>query len=358
MSSARFSASFPAPAHAAAVLPRVLAAGERLGVWRVAAALHAGDSGLWYRAEHGLAPGVSAAVLVYQQGAEAAAVLLRYAELSVALSRLDHAVLAAPLDSGLTPDGQPYLVLPWQDGQPLIAASAALPLRLRLQLLIQLCDALQHAHDEGLLLRELDPGLLWLVAGAQPRLMSLGLAELAPEPDAPPPQFAAAVLPFVAPELLAGAQPCLASEAYALGMLACWLLNGGKPRRDANGVLMPSPASLAALGVAERLSLEAVLRKAMAVNPAQRHPSARELGEDLRAWLAGQNHSALALHPMPEPAAKPGPHFMAAFDGSLSTSPLQTPAPRKRWRSLLAAGVLALLAVGGWAGHLAYSALR
>lgn len=349
--SARFSASFPAPVSAGSPVTASLSVGERLGVWRVAAALHAGDSGRWYRAEHSLAGDVSAALLVYQQSADAAAVLLRFAELSGALSQLNHPALATPLDSGLSAEGKPYLALPWQDkGQPLLAAAAELPLRQRLQLLLQLCDALQYAHEQGLLLRELDPGLLWLVNGTELRLMALGLAELAPEPDAEPPQFSAAAAPFVAPELQRGAQPSLGSEAYALGVLACWLINGRPPKPDANGVLMPSAASLGGLSTAERFSLEALLQKAMAPMSVARHPSARELGEDLRAWLAGQNHSALVLHPMPEPSPAPGSRFMPAFDGSLSTPPLQR-APRKRWRSLLAAGGLALLAVGGWAGH-------
>nr|WP_269840055.1 hypothetical protein [Paucibacter sp. M5-1]MCZ7882647.1 hypothetical protein [Paucibacter sp. M5-1] len=112
MSSARFSASFPAPVSAGAPLPTSLSVGERLGVWRIAAALHAGDSGRWYRAEHSLADDVSAALLVYQQSADAAAVLLRFAELSAALNQLSHPALATPLDSGLTAEGKPFWPCP------------------------------------------------------------------------------------------------------------------------------------------------------------------------------------------------------------------------------------------------------
>jgi serine/threonine protein kinase len=359
MSAARFSASFPAPASAATGVPATLAPGEALGVWRIAAALHACDSGRWYRAEHALAPGELAAVLVYRRPADAAVVLLRFAELAGALSQLRHPAIATPLDSGLTPEGQPYLVLQWQEGQPLLTACAEQPLRQRLQLLLPLCEALHEAHDQGLLLRELDPGLLWLGEHGRLRLMGLGLAELAPEPDAPAPQFSSVTQPFVAPELQAGGQPSLASEAYALGLLACWLINGRAPKTDARGLAMPSAASLAALNAADRLSLEALLQKALAAGPAQRHPSVRELGEDLRAWLGGQHHSALALNPMPVPAPEPVPpdtFFTPAFDGSasLSTPPPKQQPPRKRWRKLLAAGGLALLAVGGWAGHEVY----
>jgi len=344
----------PAKAPATA-LPQALGSGERLGVWRVVQALHACDSGRWYRAEHSLAPDQAAAVLVYQDPGNGAPLLLRFAEQAGMLGSLQHPALATPLDSGLTAAGLPYLVLPWREGQPLVAAAAEQPLRQRLALLLQLCDGLQQAHEQGLLLRELDPGLLWLCGGQQARLMALGLAELAPEPDAPPPQFSLAALPFVAPELLRPrdpAQPSLASEAYALGVLACWVVNGRAPRPDANGVLMPSAASMASLSTAERFSLEALLQKAMAPTPALRHPSARELGEDLRAWLAGQNHSALTLTPMPEPSPAPGSRrFTPVFDGSADSAP----APRRKSRrGLLVVAGLCVLAAGGWLGLQAY----
>jgi serine/threonine protein kinase len=361
---ARFSASFPAPAPAlpsaaAAVLPAALSVGERLGVWRVSAVLAACESGRWYRVEHQLAADERAALLVYQHSTDAVAALLRFAELAGLVGGLNHPSLALPLDSGLTPTGQPYIVLQWPaEGLPLLAACAELPLRQRLQPLVQLCEALQQAHEQGLLLRELDPGLLWLVPGQRALLMALGLAELAPEPGAARPQFSAAALPFVAPELRDGGQPSLASEAYAVGLLACWLVNGRAPRPDANGVLMPSAASMAGLSTAERFSLEALLLKALTPDPAARHPSARELGEDLRAWLEGRDHSALALTPMPTPAPAPTAQPTRRFDGSLADAGEQLavkPARRKGWRGLLGAAAVAVLLLGGWVGHEAYS---
>lgn len=362
---ARFSASFPVPAPAlppAAAVPPLLAVGERLGVWRVSAQLPTCDSGRWYRVDHQLAAGERAALLIYQDSKDAVAALLRIAELTGLVGGLRHPGFAVPLDSGLTPAGQPYIVLQWEaEGLPLLSACAELPLRQRLQPLVQLCEALQHAHEQGLLLRELDPGLLWLVPGQQPLLMALGLAELAAEPGAAAPQFSAAALPFVAPELRDGGQPSLASEAYAIGLLACWLINGRAPRPDANGVLMPAASSMASLSTADRFSLEALLLKALTPDPATRHPSARELGEDLQAWLEGRNHSALALTPMPTPTPAPSASAsspsltQAAFDGSLPDAAPAKPARRKGWRGLLGAAALAIVVLGGWVGHEAYS---
>lgn len=340
MPAARFSASFPAPARVDSSPAGQLVAGERLGVWRVVQALHSADTGRWYRVEHQRAGQQVGALLVYHRAEDGQAMLLRLAEQVSQTAELCHPVIAVPLDSGVTPAGQPYLVMAWpEEGEPLLGpATYAMPLRQRLALLLPLCDALQSAHEQGLLLRELDPGLLWRLGGERLRLLSLGLAELGAAPETPRPRYTPAALPFVAPELRDGGAASLASESWALGLLACWLINGRQPRPDSNGVVRPSASALASLGTAERFSLEALLLKAMADEPALRHPSARELGEDLRAWLAGRNHSALSLAPMPEPAPP-----------SLPKTGAGAPASRRPWRGLALTGGLVLLTLGAWA---------
>jgi len=328
---ARFSALFPAPASAnAAAAPSVLLrAGEALGVWRISAPLQPCESGRWYSVEHSLAA-QTAAVLVYQRPGEAMAVLLRLAEQAGAAAAQADPLFVNALDSGVTADGLPYIVLPGPAGLPLMSASAELPLRQRLQLVLQLCDALQSLREHGLLLRELDPGLLWLAPGPQLRLMNLGLADLADEPRGMPQPYGTAAQPFQSPELQAGALPSLASEAYAVGMLCCWLANG-RPLRQQDGALLQSINSTAGLTAAERVSLEAVLHKAVAPTTVLRYPSVRELAEDLRAWLAGESHSALRLTPMPALAAHVAANdaavaerlFVPAFDGSADQPPAQ-----------------------------------
>ena len=322
----RFSALFPAPAPAeAAALPQALQlrAGEPLGVWRVVTALPACESGRWYAVEHSLAATQKALVLVYQRAEEGMPLLLRMAEQAGMAAGLGGGLLVNALDSGVTADGLPYIVFPPQEGQPLLAASAELPLRQRLQLAVQLCEGLQTLRPDGLVLRELDPGLLWLATGQQLRLMNLGLADLADEPSPMGPRWVSAAQAFVSPELQESSAPSLASESYAAGMLACWLANG-RPLRRHDEQLLQSSAAVSGLNAAERLGLEALLRKAIAPLPTQRHHSVRELGEDLRAWLAGRNSSALTFTPMPQPAANDEsaggepvrPLFVPAFDGS------------------------------------------
>lgn len=303
----------------------MLRSGEALGVWRINAALQPCESGRWYSVDHSLAA-QTAAVLVYQRPAEAMPVLLRLAEQAGVAAGQADALFVNALDSGVTANGLPYIVLPGPMGSPLMSACAELPLRQRLQLALQLCDALQSLREHGLVLRELDPGLLWLAPGLQLRLMNLGLADLADEPRGMPQPYGTAVQPFRSPELQAGALPSLGSEAYAAGMLCCWLANG-RPLRQQDGALLQSITSTAGLTAAERVSLEAVLHKAVAPTSVLRYPSVRELAEDLRAWLAGESHSALRLTPMPSLAANDSvvidPLFVPAFDGSADQPPVQ-----------------------------------
>ena len=112
---------------AARALPAI---GERLGVWRVAAELYECASGFWYRVEHGKASAQTGMALVYRHDADAQAVLMRFAEDSEALARFQYPVYGAPLDSGLSPSGLPYLVVPAMDGAPLLRVAMALPLLL------------------------------------------------------------------------------------------------------------------------------------------------------------------------------------------------------------------------------------
>lgn len=366
MPSARFSSSFPLPARAAQPVAATLAEGERLGVWRITTPLHACDSGRWYLGRHGMAAQEQVLLLVYQEPDEAAAVLLKLADAAGVHDGFRHEALPMPLDSGLTADGHAYVVLPHLDGSALLPACGELPLRQRLQLALQLCDALRDAHEQGLLLRELDPGLLWLVPGHQLRLMGLGLGELAPEPGAMPPMPGGAAALFTSPELRDGAPASLASETYALGMLCSCLANGRLPRPEAGAGGPQLLAALAGVGAAERASLEALLNKAVAEVPQQRHASVRELAEDLRAWLAGAAMSATDPALSPYRSSAPAPLATSARTAPSVDIDIEVvaeaavpgaepePAPRERrggWRAWLGLGTVLMALLGGWGAH-------
>ena len=360
--------------------PAALSEGTALGVWRLGAALHAGAGGRggqWFRAQHALAADRASVVLVLPRNERSAGVLLRFGDQVGELGQLRHPAITVPTDSGVTAAGQPYLILDWTDGQPILSACASLPLRERLLLLVQLCELLRATHQQGWLLGEMDPAMLWVDADQHLTLMGLGLL---PMPDPADPFERGTSLGttpgYMSLELMAGAPPSLSSEVYGLGALLCMLVDGRLPSERGAGVDDVSRAAAwPCLSALEQLSLDALLHKAASPLIAQRHASAEALADDLRAWLAGANHSALALTPMPSPVPSPmpvppSPLFNSArrappksslkakpaarssgngvaWDGQRAAWPA-TPIPSRRLATL-AFALAALLGAGSWA---------
>lgn len=321
----------------------LLPEGERLGVWRIVQPLQACASGHWYKAEHALAIEDQAAVLVFHKPEDAQAVLMRFADGEA--GELARPGVIVTLDSGLTPGGLPYLVLAWVEGQPLIPAAMDLPLNKRLLLVLELCELLDTAHEHGMVLRELDPSMLWLTPAQHLYLMGQGLVsqfDAADQLDVP---LCSAAQPFAAPELLEGLAPNDASEAYAVGMLLCLLVNGRLPNQETQSAPVRSLATWLSLTGAQRFSLDALLHKAVAAALVKRHASPKALAEDIRAWMAGESHSALALTPMPTLVPEV-PEMPPALRHS---APKHGPTPWLKWGIAVAAlGLFASLAWLAW----------
>lgn len=307
--------------------PAPLDEGQALGVWRLRQPLPDGEqahAGQWYSAQHALATEQQAAVLVLDRSEHGAGIMLRYADQAGDLARLQHPHIAVPSDSGVTPDGNPYLIVAGDHGEPLLPRLQQLGLRDRVTLLVQLCEALRWAHQQGWLLGELDPAMIWLGPEGGVRLMALGISRI-PDPTDPFDRGLSlgAAPAFTAPECRNGAPPSLASEVYGLGALARALVCGWEdtprglaPRRGSVGDLWPQ------LGEAEQRQLDAVLRSAMAELPVHRTRGAEELADELRAWLELQRAAGT-------PPA----------DGNQAG---RRKAGRRRWLWLAAVAVLAL----------------
>lgn len=303
-----------APARAMPTLPAV---GERLGVWRVAAELFECASGFWFRVEHGKAAAQVGLALVYRHEADAQAVLMRFAEDSEALSRFPHPAYGAPLDSGLSPTGLPYLIVPAMEGAPLLRVAMALPLKRRMQLLLDLVDLLDAAHAQGLVLHELDPGTLWLSPAQQLHWLGQGLA---PRDSQAPALLVRAAEPLANARQRGGGRPDANSETHALGRLLGLLVNGRLPRRDAaeDGVEdeaepgatpVASLQSWLSLTAAQRESLDQLLDRAMM--DGRSFTDRGLLAQAVRDWIESEPVAAprgAAAHAGPQgPASAPMP---------------------------------------------------
>ncbi|WP_067066426.1 hypothetical protein [Roseateles chitosanitabidus] len=341
------------PVRAPAALPAV---GERLGVWRVSAALFDCASGTWYRVEHGLAAAQTGLALVYRHEADAQAVLMRFAEDSEALARFDHPAYGAPLDSGLSPAGLPYLIVPPMDGAPLLRVAMALPLKRRMQLLLDLIEMLDLAHDQGLVLHELDPGTLWLSPAQQLHWLGQGLA---PADSQAPAALVRAAEPLAATRQRAGARPDAHGETYALGRLLGLLVNGRLPRREGaedtgldevepGATPVASLQSWLSLTAAQRESLDQLLDRAMM--DGRSFTDRQLLAQAVRDWIAVEPAPATAPAsggaPLGAagPAALPPPPPLEDDEPSTTTLPAASIAERVAGIAL----VLALAAVVLW----------
>lgn len=286
--------SLPPPAAA-----EPLDEGLALGVWRLRQPLPDGEqahAGQWYGAQHALAAQQQAAVLVLDRNDQGAGVMLRYADQAGDLARLQHPHIAVPSDSGVTPSGHPYLIIEGRHGGPLLPQLDTLTLEERVELLVQLCEALRSAHQQGWLLAELDPAMVWRDPDGNMRLMGLGLARI-PDPTDPFDRGISlkASPAFLAPERHAGGPPGLASEVYSLGAFAQGMFCGWQETAEG---LAPRQGSVAGqwpgLPDEQLQRLDRLIEAAMATAPEQRPVGAEALADELRDWLGQGSRQRVA----------------------------------------------------------------
>ncbi len=160
----------------------------------------------------------------------------RFRREGTALARLSHPNIARLLDAGVTPAGQPYLVLDYVDGVPIdrYAAEQRLDVSARLRLFLQVADAVAHAHANLVVHRDLKPSNILVDRSGQVKLLDFGIAKLLEDGDVERPQAssqtARAFTPeFAAPEQVTGGDITTGADVYALGVLLYHLLTGQHP---------------------------------------------------------------------------------------------------------------------------------
>jgi eukaryotic-like serine/threonine-protein kinase len=244
----------------------------------------------------------------------------RFARERDILATLEHPHIARLYDAGVDPQGLPYIAMEYVQGAPLTdwcdAHRLAIPERL--ELFLQVLEAVQYACEKKVIHRDLKPSNILVTESGQVQLLDFGVARLleAEKTDQPAltSVYGRALTPdYASPELLRGDPIDARSDLYSLGVLLYELLTGTRPYR------LRSAASIGALdqaiatlevkkpslqlqqvsaldraSTAERLArylrgdLDAVALKALAKDPAQRYPSAAALAEDLRRHLDGK----------------------------------------------------------------------
>ena len=231
------------------------------------------------------------AVKVIKRGLDTEQVLARFGAEQRILARLEHPGVARLYDSGVTPDGRPYFVMEYEAGQPIdeYCTSRGLALEPRLALFLDVCAAVDAAHRNLVVHRDLKPGNILVTDDGRVKLLDFGIAKLL-EPDDATPHTHTGVRPmtpdFAAPEQLAGGPITTAVDVYGLGLLLNLLLTGRRAAPDTE----PTPPSDANPRWARRLrgDLDTLVLVALRREPERRYPSVQALAEDIRRHLAGR----------------------------------------------------------------------
>jgi eukaryotic-like serine/threonine-protein kinase len=289
-------------------------AGQTLGAYTLRSPIgHGGMGSVWLAdRSDGRYEGVAAVKLLNAslvgQGAEE-----RFRREGNILARLRHPHIAHLIDAGVSPAGQPFLVLEYVDGEPIDAYCdrRRLGVRERVRLFLDVLAAVAHAHANLVVHRDLKPSNVLVDRDGTVKLLDFGVAKLLTAEAAASTQTLterALTLAYAAPEQLGDGDITTATDVFALGVLLYVLLAGRHPLEAALGespgdvlraILDREPARLSAeapegLRRALRGDLETIVAKALKKDPAERYASASALAEDLRRYL---DYAPIAARP-------------------------------------------------------------
>jgi serine/threonine protein kinase len=257
--------------------------------------------------------------------------LARFEAEAAILERLDHPTIVRYIGHGVTSDGDPYLAMAWLDGETLDARLAREKLSLADAVLAatRIADALVHAHDAGIIHRDVKPSNVLLVDGdpARATLIDFGIAKVAAAPrDITHTGQLVGTPGYMAPEQALGRHVLDARvDLFALGCLLYEAVSGTAPFGGVAAmevlarVLLEQPAPLA--GAPPRLAV--LVQTLLAKDPSQRQGDARVVVAELTAIhtaIVNYDRTALETSPLgPTPrAARPRSYRNLAIVGTLA----------------------------------------
>ncbi|MGH9779388.1 MAG: serine/threonine-protein kinase, partial [Candidatus Acidiferrales bacterium] len=271
--------------------------GQTLGHYRVVEKIGAGGMGEVYRAhDERLDRDVALKVLPAGTLADDAA-RKRFRKEALALSRLNHPNIATIFDFD-TQNGVDFLVMEYLPGDTLAEKLGAGPLPERevARLGAQIASALEEAHDQNVVHRDLKPGNVVLTPKGQAKVLDFGLAKTLRPGGAQAvtadsfteSRAAAGTLPYMAPEQVRGEGVDSRTDIYALGCVLYELATGQRPFRETHGgrlmdaILHAAPAPPSRFQPRLSADLERLILKCLEKDPDDRYQSAKEVGVDLK----------------------------------------------------------------------------
>ena len=302
--------------------------GDRIGPYRLLEKIGEGGMGVVYMAEQvdGLQRRV--ALKIVKLGMDTRQVLARFEAEQQALALFEHPGIAKVLDSGVTDGGRPYFVMELVRGTSIteFANDQRLDMRARVELFVEVCAAVQHAHQKGIIHRDLKPSniMVTMVDGRpSPKIIDLGVAKAIGQRLTEKTVFTryAAMVgtpQYMSPEQagMSGSDVDTRSDIYSLGVVLYELLTRSTPLeksqlkqlnplelfdtlRDAayptpTARIHASTSAMARTAATDVPDLETpgkeldwVVMKAISAERGLRYGTASELAADLRRFLDG-----------------------------------------------------------------------
>jgi serine/threonine protein kinase len=325
----------PSTASDDATLPmprRSLAGGSQIGPFRIVRTLGEGGFGIVYEAEQSKPVKRTVALKLLKPGVATDEVLSRFEGERQALARMEHPSVAKVLDAGVTEDGRPYFAMEFVRGEPILAFadSAQLGIPERLELMIRVCEAIQHAHAKGVVHRDLKPANILCMrteSGPLPKVIDFGIAKATGERlvDSAMVTLGGAMMgtpDYMSPEQADGTDIDTRTDVYSLGATLYELTSGllpfdpaelrakglmalrqvvltqppMRPSARLHALAQADPAAAAAIAKARGLAEEALERalrddidwiclKCLEKNRERRYDSPGALADDLRRHL-------------------------------------------------------------------------
>lgn len=335
--------------------------GKKVGNYRLVSELGRGGMGAVFLAERDDSEFQKrVAVKLIKRGMDTDFILKRFRNERQILATLEHPNIAHLLDGGTTDDGLPFFIMEYIEGRAIteFCSDEKLSVTQRLQVFLQVCAAVEYAHQNSVIHRDLKPGNIMVMNDGTPKLLDFGIAkllnpELAPNTIDPTMSLLRLMTPeYASPEQIRGETLTPGTDIYSLGVLLYELVTGRRPYRFPSRApheiarviceVDPKPPSSAAFD-SDLGALDNIIMKALEKDTAERYLSVSDLAADIQNYLDGVPVSA----PVPQPRVSTG--FMPNVATTGEARPDTSGTGSRGWfgrKAILALVLLALL-VGG-----------
>src|SRR5436309_2543280 len=279
-----------------------------LGNYQILEEIGRGGMGVIYRARQRHSRGLVALKRILSCHADSRETLMRFRREAQAAANLDHPNILPIYEVSQSEEGLPFFSMKFAGGGSLLEAAPALRSEPRraVALMAKVARAVEYAHDQGILHRDLKPGNILLDGNSEPLVSDFGLAKwLEPFGDLTRTPSIFGTPGYIAPEQVNGSAGKLTpvADVYSLGAVLFHLLTGQPPFMGEHALKTiqqatekPAP-KLRTLAPALDRDLETICAKCLERDPHARYRSAGELAGDLERWLGGHSIVARPVSP-------------------------------------------------------------